>query len=126
MKALWLLPCLALSLTAADISGKWAGTIEVEDTASGSTINTNITAEFQQHAEAISGKIGSHQYDEAEPIKNAKLAGGKQFTFEVFTPDSDVPLKFALTLDGNQMDGTMQGQIFDGPIKGTVHLAKTP
>ncbi len=126
MKVLWLLPCLALTLTAADISGKWAGTIEVEDSSSGSTINTEVKADFQQHGDAISGTIGRREDEEIESIKNAKLAEGKRFTFEVATQYTSGPMKFVLTLDGSHLDGTMQGEMEDGVINGKVHLSKAP
>ena len=126
MKILWLVPCLALSLAAADISGKWSGTVEVEDPGGGSTINAEVTAEFQQHATEISGKIGRTEDNETEEIKNGKLTDGKRLTFEVNTPQMSGPVKFVLNVDGQQMQGTMRGEMEDGPITGKVHLTKAP
>ena len=46
-KVFWILPCLALALSAGDFTGKWSGTIDVED--AGST--TDVQAELVQKAE---------------------------------------------------------------------------
>lgn len=124
MKRLWLLPCLALVLSAADITGKWAGSIEVEDSSSGTTINTTVRAEFQQQSDKISGTIGREEDQQRESIRNAKLEGGKHLTFEVSSPEASGLIKFVLTLDENRMEGQMSGAIDSGPITGKVHLSR--
>jgi len=53
-KAFWILPCLALVMSGADISGKWSGTIDVEDAGS----STDVQVQLVQKADTVSGKIG--------------------------------------------------------------------
>jgi hypothetical protein len=124
MKRLWLLPFLTVVLIAADISGKWAGNIEVEDSSSGTTINTPVRAEFQQQSDKISGSIGREEDQQAESIRNAKLEDGKHLTFEVSSPEASGLIKFVLTFDDNRMEGQMSGSIDSGPITGKVHLSR--
>ena len=68
-KAFWLLPCLALALSGADLSGKWAGTIDIED--SGSTIP--IQVELVQKSDAVSGKVGRAGSGDEGTIRNGKV-----------------------------------------------------
>ena len=126
MKRFWFLPCFTLVLTAADITGKWAGNIEVEDSSSGTTINTPVRAEFQQQADKISGTIGREEDQSSESIRNARLQNGKLLTFEVSSPEASGLIKFVLTLDNNRMEGQMTGSIDSGPITGKVHLSRVP
>ena len=125
MRALWLLPLLAATLTAADISGKWAGNIEVEDTSGGAAINATVRAEFDQKAEAVTGKIG-RENEEYEAIQNGKLVDGKRLVFEVSYPDANGAFKFELVLDGDRLEGKMTGEMDGGPITGKVRLARSP
>jgi len=125
MKKLWLLPCLAASLMAADVSGKWTGNVEVDDPAGGSTINTQVRAELQQKADAITGAIGRQEDQEGEHIQNAKL-DGKRLTFEVSSPETNGLVKFVLTLEGDRLDGEMSGSMDGTPLTGKVHLSRQP
>src|ERR1035438_9404482 len=93
MKKLWLLPCLAAALMAADVSGKWTGNVNVDDPTGGSTINTQVRAELRQKADAITGTIGRQEDQEAESIQNAKL-DGKRLTFEVSSAETTGLVKF--------------------------------
>ena len=65
MKKMWLLPLFTLAMWGADVTGKWAGNIAVEDPSSGTTVNTPVKAEFAQKDQAVSGKIGRTEEDEA-------------------------------------------------------------
>ena len=125
MRKLWLLPCLTVLLTAADISGKWGGTVDVEDPTDGSTISTEVRAEFQQQADKISGKIGRQGEQESESIKDAKLEGTR-LTFEVSSTEMSGVFKFALTLEGDGLEGEMSGTMEGNPITGKVHLKRKP
>jgi integrase len=41
-KIFWLLPCLALALSGADVSGKWSGTIDVEDAGNSTPVQVEL------------------------------------------------------------------------------------
>ena len=123
MKRIWLLPCLAAALMAADVSGKWTGNVEVEDPAGGSTIDTQVRAELQQKTDGISGAIGRQEDPQPEPIQNAKLDGNR-LTFEVSSAETNGLIKFVLTLDGDHLDGEMSGSLDGTPINGKVHLQR--
>jgi hypothetical protein len=125
MKKLWLLPCLAAALIAANVSGKWTGNVEVQDPAGGSVINTQVRAELRQKADAITGEIGRQEDREAEPIQNAKL-DGQRLTFEVSSAEASGVIKFVLTLDGDRLDGEMSGSVDGTAITGKVHLQRQP
>jgi len=123
MRILWLLPCLAAALMAADVSGKWTGNVEVEDPTGGSTIDTQVRAELRQQADAITGTIGRQEDQQSESIQNAKL-DGKRLTFEVSSVEASGLMKFALTLDGDHLDGDMSGTMDGTAITGKVHLTR--
>jgi hypothetical protein len=125
MKRLWLLPCLAAALMAADVSGKWTGNVEVQDPAGGSAINTQVRAELRQKADAITGAIGRQEDPEAEPIQNARL-DGRRLTFEVASAEASGVIKFVLTLEGDRLDGEMSGTVDGAAITGKVHLIRQP
>ena len=124
MTKFWLLGCFAASLLAADVSGKWAGNVEVTDPSGGDTINTQVRAELSQKAGAITGTIGRSDDQEGESIRNAKLEEGKHLTFEVLSKEVDGLIKFVLTLDGDRLDGEMSGTMDGSPINGKVHLKR--
>src|SRR5215813_9487793 len=121
---LWLLPCLSCALWESDVSGKWSGVIEVDDTSSGTKINTPVKAEFNQQTSAVSGKIGRKEDEEAEPIRNGKVQGNTVI-FEVRSPETSGAMKFSLTLvSDNKIEGDMKGAIDSGPITGKVKLTR--
>jgi hypothetical protein len=123
MKGLCILPCLVASLMAADVSGKWTGNVDVEDPSDGTTITTAVRAELLQKGDAISGKIGRQEDQEGESIRNARLQDGK-LTFEVSSAETGGLIKFALTLDGDRLDGGMSGSLDGNAITGKVHLTR--
>lgn len=124
IRALWLLPFLVLTLFGADITGRWSGSIEVNDPSSGEKINTPVKAEFSQSAASVSGRIGRKEDEESEPIRNGKLEG-TMLVFEVRAFEMSGTFKFRLALvDGNRIEGEMKGAIDTGPIAGTVRLTR--
>ena len=125
MKKLWLLPCLAATLMAADVSGKWTGTVNVEDPTGGPNIEVRVRADLQQKTDAITGAIGRQEDQQGETIRNAKL-DGKRLTFEVSSTEANGLVKFALTLDGDRLDGEMSGSMDGSAIAGKVHLSRAP
>jgi hypothetical protein len=120
-KAFWILPCLALVLSGADISGKWVGTIDVED--SGST--TEVQVELVQKADTVTGKIGRTGGGDDGSIRNGKVEGTK-VSFEVVSPQTSSPFKFTLTLVNDRLEGEMKGSVDEGEVVGKVKLSRAP
>ena len=124
MRKLWLLPLLAAGLYAADITGKWTGTITVSDPSSGTVMDTPVRAEFIQKANLVSGSIGRKEDQRAEPIQNAKLEGDS-LVFEVRPGETEGSVKFNLkVVNAGRIEGDMKGMIDVGPITGKVMLEK--
>jgi hypothetical protein len=123
MKKLWLLPCLAATLMAADVSGKWTGTVNVEDPTGGPNIEVRVRADLLQKVDAITGAIGRQEDQQGETIRSAKL-DGKRLTFEVSSTEANGLVKFVLTLDGDRLDGEMSGSMDGTAIAGKVHLQR--
>jgi hypothetical protein len=124
MKAIWLLPVMALALYGADVSGTWTGNIEVSDPSNGEKINTAVKAQFAQKANAVSGKIGRAQDEQLESIRNGTV-DGKTLVFEVLPPEATSPMKFSLTLvTDDRIEGDMKGAIDVGNISGKVTLQR--
>jgi len=118
-KAFWLLPCLALVLSGADVSGKWSGTIDIED--AGSTIP--IQVELVQKSDALSGKVGRAGSGDEGTIRNGKVDGTK-LSFEVVSAETSSPFKWTLMLVNDQLEGEMKGSTDDGEIVGKVKLSR--
>ena len=115
----------SLAFAAADISGKWSGSIEVADTAGGDSITTPVRAEFEQKADLVSGSIGRKEDARAESIRNGKIEGTR-IVFEVSSPETLSSMKFSLTLSGDHLEGEMKGMVDSGEIVGKVRLTKEP
>jgi len=118
---LTLLLFAALALTAADINGKWTGSIDVK-MPDGEMVNFPLHFEPAQNGDEVTGTIG-REPEEKLPIQNGKMAGSK-LTFEVTPPEGGYPVKFELTVDGAKMEGTLKGDTDSGPVSGTATLTK--
>ena|SRR2546426_384847 len=118
-KVFWLLPSLALAVSGADLTGKWSGTIEIED--SGTT--TPVSVQFVQKATLVSGRIGRTGGGDEENIRNGKV-DGKKISFEVTSPHTSGPMKFTLTLEEDRLEGEMKGSMDEGDIVGKVKLTR--
>ncbi len=124
MKKYFLIPCLTLLLSAsANITGKWSGTISVQDEGSGTAVTTPVQVQFEQQAAALSGKIGRAQDTDVVPLTNAKLTGNTVY-FEAASPETEGAMKFILTVTGDSMEGNMRGSIDNGDIVGKVKLTR--
>ena len=123
MYRLWFLLCLPLAAGAADVSGRWSGSIEVADNAGGSSVTTPVRAEFHQKADLISGKIGRREDERAESIRNGKVEGQK-VSFEVSSVETTSAMKFNLVLQGDHLEGEMKGMVDSGEIVGKVTLKR--
>jgi hypothetical protein len=107
----------------ADLTGRWTGTIAVDDTSSGTTITTQVHVDLQQKADGVSGKIGRMEDSDVVPIKNARM-DGDTLSFEAASDETAGPMKFSLKIAGDQMEGTMKGSIDSGDINGKVKLTR--
>lgn len=107
----------------ADLTGRWTGTIAVDDTASGTTITTQVHVELQQQGDGLSGKIGRVEDTDVVPIKNARM-DGDTLHFEAASEETSGPMKFILKIAGDKMEGTMKGSIDSGDINGKVKLTR--
>ncbi len=124
MKRYLLIPCLTLLLSAStDITGKWSGTISVQDEGSGTNVTTPVQVQFEQQAAALSGKIGRAQDTDVVPLTNAKLTGNT-VSFEAASSETEGAMKFVLTVTGDSMEGNMRGSIDSGDIVGKVKLTR--
>ncbi len=119
-----LLVFLTCALTfGADLTGRWTGTIAVDDTGSGTTITTQVHIELQQQGDGVSGKIGRVEDNDVVPIKNAHM-DGDTLIFEAASDETTGPMKFSLKIAGDRMEGTMKGSIDSGDINGKVKLTR--
>jgi len=118
-KAFLLLPFLAFALSASDLSGKWSGTIDIED--SGTTVP--IQVEFVQKSDVVSGKVGRTGAGDEADIRNGKVDGAK-ISFEVVSHETSGVFKWTLALVNDQLEGEMKGSTDDGEIVGKVKLSR--
>lgn len=118
-----LLFSLPAALFGAEITGTWSGTIDVPDTANGTTIRTAVEAVFEQKGAAVSGGIGRQRDANKESIQKGAVDGAK-LTFEVVSGETPSAMRFTLTVDGDRIGGEMRGKVDVGEIVGKVSLAR--
>ena len=123
MKLPFLLLLTSALIFGADLTGRWTGTIAVDDTGSGTTITTQVHVELQQQGDGLSGKIGRIEDSDVVPIKNARMEGDT-LVFEAASDETTGPMKFSLKIAGDRMEGTMKGSIDSGDINGKVKLTR--
>jgi hypothetical protein len=102
---------LGLSLLFAQsgsVSGKWKGSIIIDDSGSGTKIETPVELDLEQKGDALSGKIGRAGEQERVEIRNGKFEGGT-VTFEASSVEASSAMKFSLTVKGEEMTGEMKG-----------------
>lgn len=114
---------LLLPVLAANVSGKWSGTIAVRDESSGVVITTPVQIQLSQQNSSISGKIGRANDAEAVPIQNVRIEGDKIY-FEASSDETTGPCKFSLTVAGDSMEGDMTGAVESEDIKGKVKVTR--
>jgi hypothetical protein len=100
-KALGMLLGTALCLMGADLTGTWAGSFDMTNSA-GETHNDVVHMELKQVGNTVSGTVGPSA-DRQWKIINGKI-DGKTITWEV-NPDANASVKFKLTLDGDRLHG---------------------
>jgi len=106
-------------MSGADVSGKWSGTIDVED--AGST--TEVKVELVQKADTLTGKVGRSGGGDEGEIRNGKVDGQK-ISFELLSSYSTTPFKFTLMLVNDRLEGEMKGSLDQGEIVGKVKLSR--
>lgn len=91
-----------LNLVAADISGKWSGSFDMTNPATGETRPGQVHMSLKQEGGKITGTAGP------SPEQQWPLTGtitGTTIAWEV-KPEEGAAVKFKLTLDGDRMHGT--------------------
>ncbi|HXB72067.1 MAG TPA: hypothetical protein VNY05_27775 [Candidatus Acidoferrales bacterium] len=108
-----------MTLSAADISGKWSGTFSGTN-ATGESRQATAFVVFKQNGTELTGTAGP---DEAQqfPITKGKIEGNR-ITFEV---QSDGPLyKLDLMLDGDHIKGDATVVEEGQSLKGKVDMTR--
>lgn len=94
----------ALTLNAAELTGKWSGGFEITNS-EGETKSDTAYMDLKEKDGVVTGTAGPAS-DKQWPIKNGKIDGQK-LTFDVDADDGH--LVFELTFDGEGVRGTCIG-----------------
>lgn len=92
----FLLMLAPLAFAAADVSGKWSGSMDMK-LPDGSVNSTPVTAEFKQTGTTITGTAGVAGSDQFAIEKGT--VDGTQVSFEVHAPDGVYVVKVNLVSD---------------------------
>jgi len=95
----------ALTLGAAELTGKWSGSFDVTNS-EGETKADTAYMDLKEHGGEVSGTAGPNS-DKQWPLRKGKLDGQK-LTFEVETDQGGL-LVFDLTFDGEAIQGSCAG-----------------
>ncbi len=110
----------ALSLSAADISGKWSGSYDVT-MADGDTMNGKVVMVLTQDGSDLTGTIGSEE-SQLNKITNGRI-DGNEITFESQT---EGPLmKFTLRLEDDHIRGVGKGDMEGNAIQVKLDLTRS-
>lgn len=105
---------LAVTLNAAEVTGKWEGAGELKF-ANGETRDSGVYLDLRQDGQEVTGSAGPGP-DRVLPISKGKFDDGK-LTFEVVAPaesSGDGLIIFDLTVSGDKMEGTVKCARFSG------------
>ncbi len=106
---------------AADISGKWTGTVEI--VRDGEKRTTGAIMVLKQEGSKVTGTVG-RDADRQFAIKTGTIEDGR-ITLEVVPDSGPAVVKFALKLDGDdRIAGDLKGEGDDGAFAGTVDLKR--
>ncbi len=105
------------------VAGKWSGVIVIDDTGSGTKIETPVELDLQQNGAALSGKIGRAGDPERVDIRNGKLEGDT-VTFEASSVEASAAMKFSLTIQGERLEGEMKGAAEGNEIVAKVTFSR--
>jgi hypothetical protein len=102
---------------AADVTGKWEGkiTAQRED---GSAVEDGALVILQQKGTVLTGTVGNNE-DDRHPIVSGKIDGNK-ITLAAKNKNNDREYQIELTVEGDQMKGTM----VSGQRKGNIELKR--
>ena len=106
----------AVTLNAAEVTGKWEGTGELKF-ANGETRETRVYLDLHQDGQEVTGTAGPGP-DRVLSISKGKLDGGK-LMFEVVAPpesSGDGLVIFDFTVSGDKMEGTVKCARFTGKL----------
>ncbi len=114
---------LAAGLAAADLTGKWNGTVEFKGPDGSQTGGAFM--ELKQQGNEVTGQAGPNEGD-LVPISNVKF-DGKRLAFEVVGPEGRV-FKLALEIAGEgKLEGTVNGETDSGDkVTGKITFQKNP
>jgi hypothetical protein len=114
------LVAFSLSLSAADFTGKWAGTYELM-TPDGQAQKGNVVLTLAQNGSEVTGTVAA---DDNQPTQIAKgHAEGNEVTFESQTPDTPV-MKVTLHLEAEHLKGVAKGDDGGDAIEAKVDLTR--
>ena len=95
----------ALTLGAAELTGKWSGSFDITNS-NGETKADTAYMDLKEHAGEVTGTAGPNM-EKQWSLRKGKLDGQK-LTFEVPTDDGGL-LVFDLTFDGEAVQGSCTG-----------------
>ena len=98
----------AVTLGAADVSGKWSGTFEAKGEEKSQSRPAFMV--LKQDGDKLTGSGGPNESEQHE-IRNGKVEGEK-LTFEI--PIGEGVVYFDLKANGDQIEGDIKGQGNDG------------
>ena len=116
----FLLMLAPLVFAAADVSGKWIGTMDLKSP-DGSMNSTPVTAEFKQTGATVTGTAGLAGQDQFTVEKGA--LDGNQLNFEVHAPDGIYAVHATVASD-SQIKGEVS-YTAPGGVKATASLSLT-
>ncbi len=111
---------LALTLSAAEATGKWSGSFDMKNS-DGNTRPGTAYLDLKQTGEEISGTAGPNA-ERQHPIQKGKLAG-KTLTFEV--AEGAGVMVFSLTFENDRIEGDVAQHEDGKPTGRTARLAVT-
>jgi hypothetical protein len=117
---------IALAMFAANdsnVGGKWTGLIVIDDTASGTKIETPVELQLENKGGVLSGKIGRENDPDKVEIRNAKVEGDR-LTFEASSVETSSSMRFSLKVQGEQMSGEMKGAAEGNDIVAKVSFSR--
>jgi len=117
-RLLTILVVSALSLCAADLTGKWAGTVEVKHDGESKTEPALVI--LKQTGMALTGSGGPNESEQHE-MRNGKVDGNK-VTFEIALNEERV-MYFNLTATDDQIEGEVRAKAKSGEGNDTARLS---